>query len=175
MRAPPLPSFSVTVAGGLTAARTAQPSPIAALAAISLYFPSRLVIMCDADYLCRKPESEVATILVVDDSMFQRHALGRMLKEAGHSVLEAENGIAGLEKIESDRPDAVILDLIMPKLGGFETLEELRKRGNRTPVFVFTADIQATSRERCLELGATAFINKPLNREELKEALERLI
>jgi CheY-like chemotaxis protein len=117
----------------------------------------------------------VANILVVDDSMFQRHALAKFLKEDGHRVLEADSGLTGLEKIEAERPDLVVLDLIMPKLGGFETLEELRRRGNKIPVIVFTADIQATSRQRCVELGASAFLNKPLVKEELREVIQRCL
>lgn len=115
----------------------------------------------------------MATILVVDDSMFQRHAVAKVLKEFGFDVIDADNGQTGLERMERDKPDAVILDLIMPHCNGFEALEILNKRGNRTPVFVFTADIQSTSRQRCLDLGATAFLNKPLNKEELQAVLKR--
>ncbi|MFB3906702.1 MAG: PleD family two-component system response regulator [Acidobacteriota bacterium] len=115
----------------------------------------------------------MATILVVDDSMFQRHAVAKVLKENGYEVIEADNGQSGLDRIEQDKPDAVILDLIMPRCNGFETLEVLKRRGNRIPIFVFTADIQATSRRRCLDLGATAFLNKPLNKEELQGVLDR--
>ena len=115
----------------------------------------------------------MAIILVVDDSMFQRHALAKVLKEDGHEVIEADNGESGLERIIRDKPDAVILDLIMPRCSGFETLEVLNQRGNRIPIFVFTADIQLTSRQRCLDLGATAFLNKPLNKEELQGVLNR--
>jgi twitching motility two-component system response regulator PilH len=117
----------------------------------------------------------VSNILVVDDSMFQRHALAKLLREEGHQVMEADNGLTGLEKIESEKPELIILDLIMPRLGGFETLEELRRRGDKTPVIVFTADIQATSRQRCIELGATAFLNKPLVKEELRELVQRCL
>ncbi|RPI20262.1 MAG: response regulator [Acidobacteria bacterium] len=113
----------------------------------------------------------MATILVIDDSMFQRHAVAKTLKEDGYQVIEADNGQTGLERIDNDKPDAVILDLIMPRCSGFETLEILNKRGNTVPVFVFTADIQHSSRQRCLELGATAFLNKPLNKDELRGVL----
>jgi len=105
--------------------------------------------------------------------MFQRHAVAKVLKEGGYDVIEADNGLTGLERIERDRPDAVILDLIMPRCSGFEALEMLNRRGNRIPVFVFTADIQLTSRQRCLELGAIAFLNKPLNKDELQGVLNR--
>jgi len=107
--------------------------------------------------------------------MFQRHALAKLLREDGHKVIEADNGLTGLEKIESEKPKLIILDLIMPKLGGFETLEELRRRGDTTPVIVFTADIQATSRQRCIELGASAFLNKPLVKEELRELIKQCL
>ncbi len=103
--------------------------------------------------------------------MFQRHAVGKLLKEAGHSVLEAENGRVALEATAKEAPDAVILDLIMPQFNGFETLETLRKNGIQIPVFIFTADIQQTTRQKCMELGATAFLNKPLNRDELRGVL----
>lgn len=114
---------------------------------------------------------EVAKILVVDDSMFQRHAVGKLLKEVGHCVLEAENGRVALQKAFAEGPDAMILDLIMPECNGFETLETLRKNGSQMPIFIFTADIQQTTRQKCLDLGATAFLNKPLNKDELKGIL----
>ena len=113
----------------------------------------------------------MAKILIVDDSVFQRRALAKLLKETGYGVVEAENGRVALEKVVSERPDALILDLIMPELNGFEALETLRKDGIQVPVFIFTADIQQTTRQKCLELGATAFLNKPLNREELRGVL----
>jgi len=113
----------------------------------------------------------LAKILIVDDSMFQRHAVGKVLKEAGHNVLEAENGRVALETTAAEAPDAMILDLIMPEYNGFDTLETLRKKGIQIPVFILTADIQQTTRQRCLDLGATAFLNKPLNKDELRGVL----
>jgi twitching motility two-component system response regulator PilH len=107
--------------------------------------------------------------------MFQRHAVAKVLRDSGHRVLEAENGYTGLERAELEKPDCIILDLIMPALNGFDTLRTLREKGIGIPVVVFTADIQVTSRQRCMALGASAFLNKPLNRDELKEVVRKLL
>jgi len=102
-------------------------------------------------------------ILMIDDSMFQRFSLGKLLKGLGHSTIEAADGVSGVLMVQAEKPDMVILDLNMPGQTGLETLIEIRKIDAGLPVVILSADIQATTRSRCLEAGATAFVNKPFD------------
>jgi len=117
----------------------------------------------------------MARILVVDDSAYQRLKAHRILEEAGHVALDAVNGRDGLERILDDAPDCVVLDLLMPELDGIEVLREVHDQGIATPVVVLTADVQDTTRRLCMELGAAAVIHKPVKRDELIGAIDRLV
>ena len=117
----------------------------------------------------------MARILVIEDSMYQRTKITKVLETEGHLVLTASNGREGLLTAASSEPDCVLLDLIMPEMGGLEVLQELYDKKLSLPVIVHTADIQETTRQHCLELGAIAFINKPLKPEELLEAVQRAL
>ena len=71
-------------------------------------------------------------------------------------------------------PDCVLLDLIMPDLGGLQTLKALRQQGSNVPVIVLTADVQEPIREECVDLGAVDVLHKPPKFEEIQAALEKL-
>lgn len=110
-------------------------------------------------------------ILVVDDSWLSRQRIIKMLRVQSHEVLEATNGQEGLEKVQSDPPDFIILNLLMPVMSGVEFLEALRAVGSDIPVIVLSADIPDSSRAQCLKLGVTGFLNTPLNEQELLDLL----
>lgn len=117
----------------------------------------------------------VQTILIVDDSMFMRNRIRKALQSAGYAVEEAVDGKQALEKCHSRNYDCVITDLVMPKLGGVEFLEQLSGQDQAPPAIVLTADIQSTTRRRCEELGAKAFLNKPVTPEQITEAIARTV
>lgn len=114
----------------------------------------------------------MATILIIDDSKLARTQVRRQLTTAGHNTLEAENGRQGLEMALSEKPDCILLDLLMPEMNGIELLQALAANGVETPKIVVTANIQPSVRSQCLELGAADIINKPANRGE--EFLRRI-
>jgi twitching motility two-component system response regulator PilH len=115
------------------------------------------------------------TILVTDDSAFQRFRIKEIISAKGYNVIEAANGKEALAKIASDSPDIIVSDLLMPEMTGFELIEEVQKLDNPIPIVVLTADIQDSSKERCLELGAIDFVNKPPKKQRLYEAIEKAI
>lgn len=117
----------------------------------------------------------MGTILVIEDSAYQRGKLSRMLGEAGYELAEAASGEEGLGALETVKPDCIVLDLLMPGMGGIGFLEAYGDRKDRVPVVVLTADIQDTTRERCLALGAVAFLNKPTRKEALLSTLDETI
>ncbi len=110
-------------------------------------------------------------ILLVDDSAFQRKNITKMLTEMGHQVTMAENGRTGLDLAEGDRPDLIITDILMPVMDGITFLRALKKRGILIPTIVTSADIQETTRDECLKLGAKAFLTKPVKPTGLEQAI----
>lgn len=117
----------------------------------------------------------MALILIAEDAQFTRRMLKRILQEDGHETLEASNGSECLEMLLLHKPDCLILDLLMPDLTGYEVLAALRERNYQLPVIVVTADIQDTSRQQCLELGAFAVVNKPPKPNEFLKVLQDAI
>jgi twitching motility two-component system response regulator PilH len=99
--------------------------------------------------------------LVIDDSRFQRIAIQRALGRAGHDVVTAEDGEAGLKTAQQAVPDIIVLDMMLPKLSGVDVLKALRQQQDtkEVPVIVLTA-LSDKNRERLLAEGATEFLNK---------------
>ena len=106
-------------------------------------------------------------ILVVDDSGLARRRLRGILEEAGYEVLEAEDGMAALERYHVDRPDLVVLDLVMKGMYGMDVLGKLREMDSLARVIVASADVQASSHEMAAQAGALGFVTKPIDADEL--------
>jgi twitching motility two-component system response regulator PilH len=114
-------------------------------------------------------------ILVVDDSILQRSIIRKILEPIRAEVVEAENGEDALGKLDGASFDCIVTDLLMPKMGGIPLMEKLREKGNSVPIIVITADIQETTKNRCIELGAKEFINKPGISQLLPDSVLRLL
>jgi two-component system, response regulator, stage 0 sporulation protein F len=114
-----------------------------------------------------KEKNVVTSILVVEDSWLTRRVICKILRAEGYETWEASSGPEALELLETQTPDCMLLDLLMPDMEGREVLQALRERGITVPVIVITADIQSTTREECMELGALAVIHKMPNSDEL--------
>lgn len=103
-------------------------------------------------------------ILVVDDEERILKFLALKLKVSGFDVIKATNGQEALQAVRSGQPDAILLDLVMPVMDGFETLRELR-RFSEVPVIAFSA--RASAAEEAMSLGASDFITKPFDPDDL--------
>jgi len=114
----------------------------------------------------------MSRILITDDSLLQRNTVSAIVKEGGHEVETATNGREALEKIEANPPDCLLLDMLMPEMDGIQVLETLQNKGVTLPIIVLTADVQEWLKTRCLELGATTFLNKPVKQELVHKALQ---
>ena len=112
-------------------------------------------------------------ILVVDDDPTVRDLLQLQLELAGHDVASAQDGAAGLAAVERERPDLLVLDVMMPELSGWEVLERLREdtRFAKLPVVLVTARDLPDDRERARQLGAFGILAKPHD----PLALERMV
>lgn len=106
-------------------------------------------------------------VLVVDDSSLARRTMRRLLEDMGHKVEEATDGTAALERYFLDRPDLVVLDMVMTGMYGLDVLAKMRELNPEARVIVASADIQTSTREKAREAGAAAFVNKPVNAREL--------
>lgn len=113
----------------------------------------------------------MALVLIVDDSKTSRAYCRAILGSAGHDVMEASDGEQALDKMADRPPDCVVLDLFMPGLSGLEVMEVLGGRSEPTPIVVLTSSLDETDRQRCMRLGARAFVNKPVSCEELTRAV----
>ena len=113
----------------------------------------------------------MARVLIVDDSLFQRRNVRRILQNESHEILEASNGAEALDVIDSDDPDFVVLDLLMPNVDGVAVLTSLSGRMSSPTVIVLTSDVQDSTKEQCLNLGASMVMNKPPDADELREAV----
>lgn len=109
----------------------------------------------------------MAKILIVDDSGLTRRILRRALEPAGYSIVEAEDGLKGLDKYSEEKPDLVILDMIMPGMEGLEVLARILEQDPQAKVIISTADIQSSTRIMAKEAGALGFINKPVDADSL--------
>lgn len=111
-------------------------------------------------------------ILIVDDSSLARRSARQMLEEMGHAVQDAADGSQALERYFLDRPDLVLLDMVMTGMYGLDVLAKIRELNPEALVIVVTADIQKSTEEQARAAGAAAFLNKPLNRQKLKATVD---
>ena len=112
-----------------------------------------------------------ARILIVDDSGLARRGTRRILEQAGYDVIEAEEGMGALEKYFVEKPSLVVLDLVMKGMYGLDVLSKLREMDAEARVIVVSADVQTSSRELVASAGATAFLNKPVDAQELLDTV----
>jgi len=113
-------------------------------------------------------------VLVVDDDEDIRQLLRELLERAGYAVDAAENGRAGLRLLFANSPSLVILDVSMPELDGYQTLERIRDLSD-VPVLMLTARSQELQKVRGLTAGADDYVAKPFGRQELLARVQALL
>jgi len=113
-------------------------------------------------------------VLVAEDEDDVRQLLRVLLERAGHSVTEAVNGLQALDLLQSTRPDLVVLDVTMPELDGWQTLERIRDLSD-VPVLMLTARAGELDKVRGLKSGADDYVTKPFGRQELLARVEALL
>ena len=113
-------------------------------------------------------------ILVVDDEPRMRRFVRMNLDLEGYEVIEAENGLVALNKVRDEMPDLVLLDVAMPELDGFETLEHIREV-SAVPVIMLTVKSDEDDRIRGLDLGADDYVTKPFSPRELSSRIRAVL
>lgn len=115
-----------------------------------------------------------AKILVVDDSLDNQMLISRILKLLGAEVDLANDGIEAIDRALNQPYDVILMDLQMPRLGGVEATRILRSKGYTRPIVALTAHALKEDRQRCLSVGCTDYLTKPIQRTHLVQVLERV-
>ena len=116
------------------------------------------------------------TILTVDDSRTMRDMLRLALADAGYRVVQAVDGVHGLEVLSSERPNVIITDINMPRLDGFGFIEQVRtdSRFLGVPILVLTTESSADKKSMARRAGATGWIVKPFDSMKLVDVVRRV-
>jgi CheY-like chemotaxis protein len=116
-------------------------------------------------------------VLAVDDNLDTILILSTVLEKEGYTVITARDGLEAIEKVQSDLPALILLDLMMPKMNGFDVCRAVKEnpKTRHIPILILTAKTDPLSREQGLALGAKEYLTKPLNpREILTKVKEHL-
>ncbi len=116
------------------------------------------------------------TVLTVDDSRTMRDMLMLALSDAGYRVVQAEDGLHGLEVLLGETPDVIVTDINMPRMDGFGFIEGVRgdDRHRAVPILVLTTESDAEKKDRARRAGATGWIVKPFDPVKLVAAIRRV-
>ncbi len=119
----------------------------------------------------------MANILIAEDEPFIVESLSFLLGRQGHTVRAVDTGAQAMQAIEAQRPDLLVLDIMLPETNGFEVLRRLRsdEGGRHLPIMVLTAKGQEADRQRMMELGASDFVTKPFSNKDLMDRVARLL
>lgn len=122
-------------------------------------------------------KGEKKTILIVDDDVSVRTMLGMLFQSQDYEVLEASSGDQGVRMAVEKLPDAIILDVMLPQISGFEVLRVLRSDPKlaKTPIVMCTARDTLDDVERCLSSGANDYIQKPFDLKNVLGKIQKLI
>ena len=115
-----------------------------------------------------------AKILVVDDSWTDLTLIATALRESGFEVVTAMDGEEALEKVETERPACVVLDVILPRQNGFQVCRKI-KQSHKIPVILVSRKNTPVDRRWGLQQGAVAYLTKPVEREELLASVRRCL
>lgn len=114
-------------------------------------------------------------VLIVDDSAMARRTMRHILESAGYDVAEASDGLNALERYFLEKPDIVMLDLVMKGMYGLDVLTKLRELDPQVKVIVVTADIQTSSQDLVRDAGGAAFVNKPFDKQDILSAIDETL
>jgi two-component system, chemotaxis family, response regulator PixH len=116
----------------------------------------------------------LGTILIVEDSPSELELMSHYLKESGYNVIKANGAKEALEKALSHNPDAIVTDVVMPGMSGFELCRSLKRNPitQKVPIVICSSKNQEIDRLRAMRQGADAYVTKPYTREQLLRAIK---
>ena len=118
-----------------------------------------------------------ATILYVEDNFDNRMLVRRVLEAEGYRVVEAENGTQGIERLQSEIPDLVLMDINLPEIDGYEVTKRFKQLPSmaKVPVIAMTANVMKGDREKTLAAGCDGYIPKPIDIDTLPDQIARFL
>ena len=119
--------------------------------------------------------AEQKLVLVVDDDRELVEGVRFMLEKQGYKVIQAHDGHQGKQAIYGQRPDLVILDMMMPRMGGYPVLEHFKAKADAPPIIMITANEGSRHKAYAEYLGVIAYIRKPFAMEKLMEAVNKAL
>lgn len=124
-----------------------------------------------------RSSARILTVLVADDNGDTRRVVRWMLEQRGYAVIEAEDGEQAVAAAVNQRPDLILMDLLMPVLDGFDAVRQLRQHEElrRVPVVAMTARDVAASRDMAEDVGFDQYLSKPLDFLRLNVVIEKLL
>src|SRR5215475_7423107 len=117
--------------------------------------------------------AETRTILIVDDDVELSDGLRAILERQGYRVIQARDGHQGKQAVYAQRPDLVILDMMMPRMGGYPVLEHFKDKADAPPIIMITANEGSRHKAYAEYLGVVDYIRKPFAMERLLESVEK--
>jgi two-component system, chemotaxis family, chemotaxis protein CheY len=117
----------------------------------------------------------MAKILVVDDDDYLRGLAIKLLVQAGHQIVEAKDGVQGVAKYDEERPDAVLLDINMPRMDGLNALVAIRRINPKARVAMLTGIAEKKVALTAIQMGARDYVIKPFKVERVLLAVQRLL
>jgi two-component system OmpR family response regulator len=120
----------------------------------------------------------VSKIMIVDDEEKIRHMVKKMLEGEGYGVLEADSGAKCLEILKDEKPDLILMDIVMPLMDGWETVEEIHKDESNKDIIISMLTVKSTAEDRAKSLGdvnADWHIRKPITEKRLLETVDWLL
>lgn len=119
----------------------------------------------------------MARILVVDDSATQMFTLKKICEKHGHEVITANDGAAGVETAKTELPDLILMDVVMPKLNGFQATRQITKNASTShiPIILVTTKDQETDKVWGERIGAKRYVTKPVNEDLLVKNINELL
>src|SRR5436190_24140490 len=119
--------------------------------------------------------ADTKTILIVDDDLELSDGLRVVLERLGHRVIQARDGQQGKQQVYQQRPDLVILDMMMPRMGGYPVLEHFRGKTDAPPIIMITANEGSRHKAYAEYLGVVDYIRKPFAMERLLDTVNRVL
>ena len=119
----------------------------------------------------------MARILIVDDSPSQLLGIKRIVEKLGHEVLTAEDGAAGVDAARREKPDLILMDVVMPNLNGFQATRTISKDPTTAhiPIVLVTTKDQETDKVWGMRQGAKAYVTKPIKEDDLVKTLNEFL
>lgn len=116
-------------------------------------------------------------VLVVEDNEYNLYLTRFILEKNGYQVVEAREGVKGVDMVEQERPDLIIMDVQLPDINGLEAVKRIRSKriGQEVPIVAVSSYAMAGDREKALEAGCTGYITKPIDPDTFAAEIEKFL